>query len=877
MKRLAAFTLLSILALAAMAQQFNPGIIPTPQKVEKKDGICNAEAEPLKYLFITDDNISAKEEKEIAKVLKKGGFVLLEQKKESIEGLEVKKDGDRERVLNHGYRLEIEPQRVTLYYASWEGLGNGLKTYRKLLQRWNYKIPCMTITDWPDFQYRGWMDDYSRGPIANKRFRNSSEDFLLSFGYNYAQYYTEHIFYNPEFPDIAPSPLATMSGTYGHIMINLQCFAHFEKTLRIPYYVGMKDSPYNLDPSKQESYDFLAKQIKNITEHFPESKFFNINCDETEALGSGRAKDYVSGIGAEEAYVQHINRVYNLIKPYNKEVLMWGDIVGKKPEMLEKLPKDMQYVIWSYVPSESFVDMIAPFKTLHDKYGTKFWIACGVSHWSHIIPTQHNYIRNIANFSRDGYNAGALGFMNTAWDDSGESLLSDCWHALLWGGEMGWNSVKPREGQSYEEALAEREQQFNENYNWLMNEKAGTQGIDYAGMLYAIGDLCKQEAGDWMQVSALNDPLMDFFPSKVDDLTWSRCEKVLASCKAIAERYDIPALGTTTEPLSDSTVLSSRAAASYALHRLQVTAQKNQLRILLYRASKGEKVDFSQEKERYFKNLHALKNEYLRLWDYECTEYSRNIICNRYDKLGTELLEAEQHIFVNTYAQDGKTMVELKNLGGYSIFYTLDGRKPSEGSRRYDEPFELERSCEIKAICFNEYGDPVETSKYLLRHKGMGHLQKLNSEYSTYRDTYSAGGDNALLDGEMGSDRTYNDGHWQGYWGKDIDVEINFGKKTDIHQISMRFLQNSTDWILAPQTIEVYTSTDGKSWTLARTESYNPDFRQSGNIVRDNAIHNLNLKSQYLRVVAKNPGKLPSYTPGAGWDSYLFCDEIVIE
>lgn len=872
MKRLVALILLSLMAFATLAQQFNPGIIPTPQKVEKRYGICNTMV-PL-LLTIKDGEPVA--EKDIAKVLKKGGFVFVEQHVQQHDALCSPDSGEQERMAQEGYVLEIDLQHVTLYYLNDKGLENGRRTFRKLEERWEGDIPCMTIADWPDLLYRGWMDDYSRGPIANEHFRRQSEKFLLDYGYNYAQYYTEHIFYNPEFPDVAPSPLATMSDNHNSIMANLQCFAHFEKTLKIPYYIGMKDSPFNIDPSKQESYDFLAKQIENVVRHFPNSKFFNINCDETEALGSGRAKDYVSAIGAEEAYVQHINKVYNLIKSYNKEVLMWGDIVGKKPEMLEKLPKDMQYVVWSYVPSESFVDMIAPFKTLHDKYGTQFWIACGVSHWSHIIPSQHNYIRNIANFARDGHNAGALGYMNTAWDDSGESLLSDCWHALLWGGEMGWNTIKPRQGQSYEEALAERERQFNENYNWLMNRMANSQGFDYAGMLYEIGDLCEKEPADWMQVSALNEPLLDFFPTKVDTLTWDRCEKTLALCNDIARRYDIPTIGADTQP-PISYIITTKAAASYALHRLQVTAQKNMLRILMYRAANGEKVDFFQEKASYFKNLHALKKEYLRLWDRECTEYSRNIICDRYDKLGFELLEADRHVFINTYSENGKMMVEFKTLGNYPIYYTLDGRNPSEGSRLYSEPFELERSCEIKAVCFNEYSDAVETDKYLLRHKGMGHLQKLNTEYSTYRDTYSAGGDNALLDGVMGSDLTYNDGHWQGYWGKDIDVEIDLGSKCDVNQILMRFLQNSIDWILAPKTIEIYTSVDGRSWTLARTETFNPDFRQSGNIVRDNAVRNLGLKTRYLRVVAKNPGKLPEYTPGAGYDSYLFCDEIVVE
>ena len=93
----------------------------------------------------------------------------------------------------------------------------------------------------------------------------------------------------------------------------------------------------------------------------------------------------------------------------------------------------------------------------------------------------------------------------------------------------------------------------------------------------------------------------------------------------------------------------------------------------------------------------------------------------------------------------------------------------------------------------------------------------------------------------------------------------------------MRFLQNSTDWILAPQEIQIYTSLNGETWILTRIEHFDPNFRQKGNIVRTDAIRDLKLQTRYLRIVAKNAGKLPDWTPGRGNNSYLFCDEVVVE
>ena len=100
---------------------------------------------------------------------------------------------------------------------------------------------------------------------------------------------------------------------------------------------------------------------------------------------------------------------------------------------------------------------------------------------------------------------------------------------------------------------------------------------------------------------------------------------------------------------------------------------------------------------------------------------------------------------------------------------------------------------------------------------------------------------------------------------------------TQVSSVTMRFLQNTNAWILAPETIEVYTSQDGKEWQQAATEHFNPDFHQYGAVLHTHAVRNIKAKSRYLRVVVRNPGKLPYWHPGKGGDSYLFCDEIVVE
>ena len=842
-------------------QPFNSRLIPTPQMVTRGAGYCVAKSSDW-----VENHEGQVASKGIKKAIKEGRTIVYFEKVDSIANAENQ---------DQAYQLEITPHAIYIRYVSDQkdgGIYTARQNLEKLCRLWGDSIPCMTITDWPAYKYRGFMDDISRGPIPSVQFRQTQYQTLVrDLNMNYGNYYTEHALYNPDYPDIVP-PDFNADWTHNNAwirMANLQCFAHFEKTLRIPFYQNIMDTRTNVNPGTEATYTFLKNQITNTLKSYdPWTPFFNINCDETEALGSGHARRYVDAIGADKAYCQHINRVYDLIRECAGElgleetpkVLMWGDIVGKNPEMLKLLPKEMQYIIWSYVAKESYADMIAPFKDIHESQGNDFWVAPGVSHWSS-IPQVGNYIQNIAYLARDGHQAGAIGLMNTAWDDSGESLFGDCWHAMAWGAEMAWNPIKSTDPIAAKAELETREKQFNENY-------ARMAGIDVAD-IYAVGDLANNpDVGDWFNTGSLMHPLLDFYPSNVDTATESRCQRVIDKMNQLRTQIN-----------------TNLPHFIYGINRIATVAAKSQLRIQFYKTLQNPTADniarSNSLAEAYFRQLHALKNEYLRLWDAECTTYSREIICDRYDRLGFEVLEASRKVIISTTdgsAGKGQTTVTLKTLyNDRPIYYTLDGRKPTEGSTLYTGPFDIDRSCLVKAVCYDEWGEPVYSEQYLLCHKGMGHLEKLNSHYSTYNETYSAGGDNALADGTLGDDRSYSDGHWQGYWGEDIDAIYHFGKKTKIDNISLRFLQNTFDWILAPKQMELYTSNDGRHWTLAQKVNCEPEFRQGGNIVHTEGFHHLDIETVYLRVVVRNPGLLPEWHPARGQRSYLFCDEIVIE
>ena len=842
MKRIVVIMLLTM-SMAAFGQSrprgeekiVNLGLLPTPQKVEMDAGgkVCVARKAKVKYHAT------------------KWG------RGEQVPHF----DGNWEQA----YRLTIEPRKITIYYEGGKGKQYALMTLEQLKLIYDDTLPCCTILDWPAYRWRGWMDDISRGPVPHQAFREKQWQRLHALKYNFCNYYTEHTLYQPEFPDLAPA-YAAKCAPHPDEVINLQLVAHAEKTLRIPFYQYMMDSRTNFDPSVEATYDFLRKRIEAAYQRISNSPFFIINCDETEQLGTGRAKKLVDSLGADQVYVDFINRCYKMVKTaggtpaYHPQVAMWGDIVAKNPEMMKQLPKDMIYIMWAYEPIDSFTHLIKPFK----EQGNPFWVAASTGHSATMTSTPQRYIKNIANLFRDGHRDGAEGAMLTCWDDNGEALFDNSWHAQYWAAEMAWNPLKTDDP----EELRQREAQFNENFERLFYGDTGK-----VKDLYAVGALMYEPSvGNWYTSAALMEPLLNFNPDNTGATMGERVEQVLH--------------------LLDKTHIDSaeNPHAHYALLRIYATAEKAHLRNAIHSALEEPMMysDCKAYAEDYLKTLFDLKREYLRLWDQENGDYERYIVMNRYDALAREVLELDRYVFMKidnsklTIDNSANTIpiVKLRTLyNDRPIYYTLDGSEPTSSSTRYEGPFPLERSATIKTITYNEYGEGVVTEQYLLSHLGMGAKITLNTKYSDYKAIYSGGGNDALIDGQLGSNTTYADGHWQGYWGDSIDATIDFGKPTEVHELNMRFMQNTFDWILAPWDIVLLVSDDGESWTIqVNWPGFNFPARETGMRLRTCTVPIFKgVTTRYLRVVVHNPGPLPEWHPAPGQPSYLFTDEIIIK
>jgi hypothetical protein len=145
---------------------------------------------------------------------------------------------------------------------------------------------------------------------------------------------------------------------------------------------------------------------------------------------------------------------------------------------------------------------------------------------------------------------------------------------------------------------------------------------------------------------------------------------------------------------------------------------------------------------------------------------------------------------------------------------------------------------------------------------------------SSYTPQYHAGGPGGLIDGIRG-DSNWRKGEWQGYQGQDFEAIVEFDETRPITEFSGTYLQDTGPWILFPKKVEYYTSTDGKNYELAAVATHDIPAEDMKAQVRDfSARLPVAREARFVKVRAYNYGKLPSWHPGAGYDAFIFVDEL---
>ncbi|MCB9223978.1 MAG: glycoside hydrolase family 92 protein [Crocinitomicaceae bacterium] len=218
-----------------------------------------------------------------------------------------------------------------------------------------------------------------------------------------------------------------------------------------------------------------------------------------------------------------------------------------------------------------------------------------------------------------------------------------------------------------------------------------------------------------------------------------------------------------------------------------------------------------------------------------------------------------------------KRKVSIKSAAPVvAIRYTTDGSIPDENSTLYSKPVKIKSSTSFIAKSFGNNAESYPIYSEYLRANSKWKI-KLNTGYL---NQYSGGSERALIDQVRGN-TDFRTGSWQGYYGNDLDVEIDFKKKIDIKGIYISVLQDIKSWIWFPKEVKFMMSKNGKSWYDVKIVKNYVSPEKYGQFTQEIGFEK-EFSTRYLRVVAKNSGEIPEWHPGSGKPSYIFADEIII-
>ncbi|MEO1020980.1 MAG: beta-N-acetylhexosaminidase [Bacteroidota bacterium] len=397
------------------------------------------------------------------------------------------------------YRLSISKNRVLVHAKTQRGLFYGVQSIKQLLRSYKTQqaLPGMEIIDYPDFEVRGMMDDISRGPVPTPAYMRQQIDRMAEMKINLLTYYTEHVVETEKHGAFAPDNGALTIAEWRQIadyarqhhidlVGNFQSFGHFDKILSHPDYAHLGESGMLLSPAFDESYELLDDIYSEMIPAF-HSDYFHINSDETFDLGTGASKSRVDSLGKSVVYAEHINRIYDIITKKDKKVMMWGDIILNDITILDYLPEDILPITWGYDIMESYTERITPFQ----ERGYNPLISTGILNSYTMIPDFEVAKGNIGGFMAEGKRLGALGMLNTVWDDGGSAMFSRDWYGVAYAAEQSWNSDTT-------------ETRYNERFNTVAYGNAGSnisKAINELNKLAAIKSTEKMyEAVLWQQV-----------------------------------------------------------------------------------------------------------------------------------------------------------------------------------------------------------------------------------------------------------------------------------------------------------------------------------------------------------------------------------------
>ncbi|MEN8124192.1 MAG: chitobiase/beta-hexosaminidase C-terminal domain-containing protein, partial [Bacteroidota bacterium] len=513
------------------------------------------------------------------------------------------------------------------------------------------------------------------------------------------------------------------------------------------------------------------------------------------------------------------------------------------------------------------------------KTGLNVWVAPGINCWGNIFPNYHSTEINVYNFIRDGFKHNATAVLNTSWDDDGLNFFQNNWHGFVWGAENSWNAPPNLTNEASKQERQNRYIRFNNAFDAIFYG-LNTPEESVTALMLQLSSLHQSGIRDALKNSRFFEPI---FPMHFDYLQKGKREE------NISILHQLDTIFTELNTLYPK-VSNNKQTLDYlmfAIRQAQFTIKKNLFRIALYGYLNDENSSLSKnelitKKTALIKELKSLKERYTTLWKMENRNYWLEENTKQYDKLIHELTILDGYIIINPINEvndQGRKITIRSVFNDFPIHYAINKDTVTAHSPQYINPIFINKNATILARSIDKKTEFQIQKISLIHHKGIGKLQRLISNYSTYHPSYDGGGDYALLDGRLGSKDELRSGRWQGFAGEDIEIEIDLKRNESLKSFSMGFFQNTESWVIFPRQVEIYIKDSiNQEYELYSIIKGKVPPEKKGNLKENYTTTFTNIQPRYIKIIARYYGKLPEWHhAGSKYESMIFADEIVIE
>ena len=306
------------------------------------------------------------------------------------------------------------------------------------------------------FRRFGTMVDCSRGAVMTVEALKRWIDLTSDLGYNTLMIYTEDTY------EIEGQPyFGYLRGRYTteelrqidqyareknmELIPCIQTLAHLEAIFRWNTYRKIQDCNDILLADDEMTYELIDAMFRSVQKSFT-CKTVNIGMDEAHMLGRGRYQDLNGSKDRFDILLKHLNRVAEIAKKYDFQLLMWGDMffrlltgggygenVAEVPQKVRDLiPDNVNLIYWDYYSCEQ--ERYDKNIKAHSAAKENIWFAGGLWTWAGFAPHNMFSINATEAALKACIENGVQDVFLTMWGDDGAecskfSLLPSLYYA----------------------------------------------------------------------------------------------------------------------------------------------------------------------------------------------------------------------------------------------------------------------------------------------------------------------------------------------------------------------------------------------------------------------------------------------------------------